>query len=441
MVQGSKLTKASVTAAATGATRYVIWDSTLPGFGLRVDPSGRKTFILRYRPKGGGSPKRFVTIGRFGPITAEEARSKAMSLLGEVASGGDPALSKKHAETSSLTVSSACDLFLRTHVEPKRKPNTKDLYVHVIEARIKPQLGSKRLAEVSKAEIAAFHQSMASTPYLANRSLAVLAALFAWANRVELVPEGFNPALRIEKFRESSRERFLSPDELSRLGAALHAAETSGIPYEVDSSRPASKHAANAENRLVIQSPYAVAAIRLLLLTGCRVGEILNLKWSDVDLSRTILILPDSKTGKKTVQLGSPAVKILQGLPRTGDFVIAGPDPKKPRADLKRPWNAIRRRAELHGVRLHDLRHSFASVGAAAGLGLPIIGKLLGHSQSSTTARYAHLADDPLRRGSETIAVQIDNALKGLPSTGRDEPQRFRKDSRVRSSESDDTSS
>jgi len=233
------------------------------------------------------------------------------------------------------------------------------------------------------------------------------------------VAEEFNPTRRLEKFRESRRERFLGSDELKRLGDALREAETTGIPWGVDEARPTAKHAPRLENRLTVVSPFAVAAIRLLLFTGCRRGEVLNLRWADVDFERGVAVLPDSKTGRKPVLLGAPALRVLADLPRVGDYVIAGDDPKKSRTDLKRPWNAIRKRAGLQGVRIHDLRHSFASVGAGAGLGLPIIGRLLGHTQPSTTARYAHLADDPLRRASETIATTIASAMGDEPKAVR----------------------
>lgn len=158
---------------------------------------------------------------------------------------------------------------------------------------------------------------------------------------------------------------------------------------------------------------YAGAAIRLLLFTGCRLREILNLKWEYVDLERGVLFLPDSKSGRKTVILNAPAMMVLNGLDRISPFVVPGDKPEGPRADLKRPWRAITMRAGLTGLRLHDLRHTYASFGAGGGLGLPIIGRLLGHSQISTTARYAHLDNDPLRRASEAIAGRISAALQG----------------------------
>jgi integrase len=185
------------------------------------------------------------------------------------------------------------------------------------------------------------------------------------------------------------------------------------LPWTVDESTPTAKHAPKPHNRREIISPFATGAIRLLLLTGCRRGEILSLTWDQVDLERGMLLLPDAKTGRRYVLLSAPAQAVLAGLLRIrlGYYVIAGDDPDRPRHDLNRPWRAIARRAKLEGVRLHDLRHSFASFGAAGNLGLPVIGKLLGHRQAQTTSRYAHLGDTPLRRASEMIGQDIVSAL------------------------------
>ena len=251
--------------------------------------------------------------------------------------------------------------------------------------------------------------------------------MFGWAGKeAGLVPEGFNPASRIEKNREQGRERFLTTEELERLGSALREAETTGLPWDVNAEAPNAKHLPKEENRLTVISPYAIAAIRLLVLTGCRLREILHLRWSEVDFERGMLHLPDSKTGRKSVVLNAPALAVLDGVPRIGEFVIAGRPPQRagqeerPRSDLKKPWSAIRRRARLDGARIHDLRHSFASVGAGAGLGLPIVGKLLGHTQASTTQKYAHLDNDPLRRASNAIGATIAAALNGASTKQTD---------------------
>lgn len=232
-----------------------------------------------------------------------------------------------------------------------------------------------------------------------------------------------SPAART---RRPSRERFLSAVELESLGGAIREAETIGIPWQVDDSGPNAKHLMPKERRLTVLSPFATAAIRLLLFTGCRLREILNLEWNAVDFDRGMLHLPDSKTGKKSVVLNSPALEILTALPRLGDFVIAAADPMQPRSDLKRPWTLVSRRAGLDGLRLHDLRHSFASVGAGAGLGLPVIGKLLGHASPSTTAKYAHLDNDPVRRATNAIGATIAAAMAQKDGAGNVVPLKRR---------------
>ena len=412
-----RITKSTVDSAMPGATRYVLWDISIPGFGLQVAPSGLKTFVLRYRSRHKFAQKRFVLLGRFGPVTAEQARRKATEILGQVATGGDPAFERQQASQAALTFGDACDRFLRQHVSAKRKPGTHGLYNHIIEKKLKPQLGIRNILKVSRQDVVQLHYSMKATPVIANRAIAVLATMYSWCGRVGLIDETVNPAKGIEKFRETSKERYLSRAEMGRLGRALAEAETTGFEYAFDPTKPKSKHGAKPGERRVVQSPQAVAAIRLLILTGCRVGEVLNLRWSEVDFDRGMLHLPDSKSGKKTVLIGRPALEVIQTLPRDGEFVISGTDPEKRRVDLKRPWEAIKRRAGLHDVRLHDLRHSFASVGAGAGLGLHIVGKLLGHSQSRTTARYAHLADDPLKRAAEIVSNQIADVLNGGKGT------------------------
>ena len=175
-------------------------------------------------------------------------------------------------------------------------------------------------------------------------------------------------------------------------------------------SQPNAKHIPKQKRRTVF-GQFATAAVRLLLFTGCRLREILDLKWEYVDIERGLLLLPDTKTGQRAVVLNKPAMVVLASLPRVGAYTVPGDDPENPRHDLKKVWAAVSRRAGLTGVRLHDLRHTYASFGAGSGLGLPIIGKLLGHTQAVTTERYAHLGNDPLRRASESIAGTISAAM------------------------------
>jgi integrase len=329
-----------------------------------------------------------------------------------VAQGQDPAGDRAN-ERGTLTIAALADRFMSEHVEQKRKAGTVAFYRHLLEKIIEPELGAIKADKITRAQVAKLHAKLKATPFQANRVLAVIGSMYAFAGRSGLVAEGTNPARRIEQFKEHRRERFLTGDELVRLGAAIREAETKGVPWDVDEAKPKAKHLPKAEHRFTKIGTSAGAAIRLLLFTGCRLREILHLKWEQVDLERGLLFLADSKTGKKTVILNAPALAVLTGLDRLGPYVVPGDDPEKPRADLKRPWEAVGKRAGLDGVRLHDLRHTYASFGAGSGLGLPIIGRLLGHTQASTTARYAHLDNDPLRRASEYIGGRIAAALEG----------------------------
>jgi integrase len=242
---------------------------------------------------------------------------------------------------------------------------------------------------VSRRDIEGLQQALRGAPYQAKRLLAVLSKMFSLAMRWGWRPD--NPAQGIERFPERKWERFLSQEELGRLASVLEESErTGGESLEV------------------------VAAIRLLVFTGCRVGEILNLRWENVDFERGLLRLADSKTGERAVPLNAPALKVISKLPRVGlPWMIQGRGGRGPLVNLTKAWYRIRARAGLDELRLHDLRHSFASVGAGAGLGLPIIGKLLGHNEAATTQRYAHLSDDPLRQASEAIGSWIAAAMEG----------------------------
>lgn len=407
---GMRIQKRTVDSAKARAARYFLWDDDLKGFGLRVEPSGLKTFVVRYRPGGGGrsAPLRQMVLARQGEMTPEQARREAEKVLGSVRSGADP-VGQRTELRQGATVRDLVNLFLETHVETKRKPATLRLYRQVLLQHVVPELGSRRAIEVTRAHVARLHGKMRESPYQANRMLAILGSLYSVSERRGLTPEGFNPARKIERYSEARRERFLRADELQTIGRAIRAAEAGNAR---DPRRP---------DRLAGISPYAASALRLLMFTGCRVNEILTLRWADFDTERELLLLPDSKTGRKTIVLNGPALEELKRLPRQADnpFVICGARPRSHLTDIDRPWRIVCFHAGIEGVRLHDLRHTFASVGAGASLGLPIVGKLLGHSQPSTTARYAHLDADPLRRASDLIAGRIASALQDADDAGR----------------------
>jgi integrase len=429
-----RITKRLVDSLKPSGEDYFVWDKALIGFGVRVQPTGAKSYVVKYRAGSGrGAPTRRVTLRRVGTITPDEARTLARKTLGAVAHGSDPA-TLRAAERRASSLREVAEIFLAEHVEVKRKRTTAAHYQSLLEKVVLPELGNRKAEQVTPSDLAKLHAKMRNRPYQANRMLAVVGALYVFAGKRKILPSSFNPARGIEKYPEKRHERLLAADELSRLGDAIREAETVGLPYEIDKTKTTAKHAPKETHRRTKIGPHAAAALRLLILTGARLREILHLKWKHVDLERGLLLLPDSKTGKKAIVLNAPARDILANLPRVGTYAIAGQsagtEDDKPRADLNRPWRAIVKRAGLNGLRIHDLRHTHASVGAGLGLGLPIIGKLLGHTQPSTTARYAHLDNDPLRRASEHIGGRLAAAMGDLKAQAGGEVIPIKQDNR-----------
>ena len=358
-----KLTKRTVDSAQPGPARYILWDSELKGFGLRVETSGTKTYLVRYRTRriGAEARKRFVTIGRHGVLTAEKAREIASATLLAVVGGADPA-GDRSAGKQRPSVRSLFDDFMRLHVEPKLKPKTAEAYRSAFRLYVLPEFGSLAADDLTPKDLLKLHSKLAGRKVTANRILTAVSAMYGWAQAKGFGPKGHNPAFGIERYSETKKERFLSVAELDRLGTAIREAETVGIPWEVDEAQPNAKHTPKADKRQTPISPQAAAALRLLLFTGARLREILHLQWGHVDFGRAALFLPDSKTGKKTIYLNGPALTVLDGLPRSGTYVFPG-EPRagkkgpakkaeQPRHDLKRPWEGIRRMAGLEGVRL-----------------------------------------------------------------------------------------
>ncbi len=408
-----RITKRAVDAlqCPAGRDRHFLWDDALAGFGVAAFPSGKKVYVAQFRKDG---RSRRVAIGEHGRLTPDEARSQAKTILGAVETGADP-IAERRAAREVRTFKAVAEDFLALHVDTKRKGRTGEEYRNLLQVHVLPAIGSKRILDVRRADVSRLHGRLRHVPYQANRALALVSVIWNWAARRDEVALADNPAKSIERYPEQGRERFLTGEELGRLGSALADGEGAGLPYGVDETKPGSKHAPKAEKRRVKLDPFAVAAIRLLILTGARLREILDAQWSQVDAERGVIFLADSKTGKKPIYLSAAAQVVLAALPRIAGnpHIIAGAKDGAPRSDLKKPWAAIKRAAGIEGVRLHDLRHSFASIGAGASMGLPIIGKLLGHSQASTTHRYAHLDADPLRRAVDTIGATITAAMVG----------------------------
>lgn len=435
----AKLTKRVVDAIRPDGSRAIWYDTDLKGFGLKVEPSGVMTWIVEYRASGGGrgAPKRRLTLGKAGALTPDEARLFAKDALAKVHVGEDPAATKASTRVAK-SVAELCDLYLKDaeagNVIGKRgtvkKPSTLVTDRGRIERHIKPLLGKKLVRDVSRADVERFLRDVANGKTAADiktkkrgraivtggkgtatRTVRLLGGMFTYA--IEQGMRADNPTQGVRKFADGQGIRHLSTEELARLGAALRAAETIGLPWNAKDGG-SSKHLPKLDaNRRSLISPHAVAAIRLLIMTGCRLGEILQLQWANVDLERGLLMLPDSKTGAKAVVIGAPALEVLASVPRIEgcDYVIAGDKPGQPRSDLKRPWAMIRRAAGLDDVRLHDLRHTYASHGAAAGMGLTVVGRLLGHADIKTTNRYSHFDADPLRRAANAIGGALNAAL------------------------------
>ena len=357
-----------------GGRDIVLWDAALPGFGVRVYPSGRKVYVVQAR--AGGAPRR-ATVGAHGEIGAEEARARAEAELRRIKAGG--------RRRGTACVAELAERYMAAHVAANCNAHTASIYRGALENHILPALGAMKLPAVGRAEVAALHRSLRETPRAANRALAILSKMFALAEDWGMAQEGSNPCKGVRKYRERRRERFLTPAEYRRLGAALAEAEAEGWA-----------------------SASAVAALRLLALTGCRLGEILGLRWDDVDRAAGELRLRDGKTGARMVPLTPTADAVLAAIPRSGNpFVIAGRRKGGRVNSITAEWYRIRARAGLGDVRIHDLRHSYATRALSSGESLAMIGRLLGHADIASTLRYAHLAHGAERESAARIGGSI----------------------------------
>ncbi|NDF11808.1 MAG: DUF4102 domain-containing protein [Proteobacteria bacterium] len=365
---------------------YVIWDDKIKGFGIKVTPKGRKVYIFKYRNKANVQHK--PAIGKHGNITCEQAREIAQKWSFSISQDNDPMV-ERHKAKESPKMQEICDRFLKEHSEVKKKPTSIAMDNILIEKFIKPKIGNLKVAVVTKNDIAELHSSMKDTPIQANRTVGLLSKIFNLAETWGFRPEFSNPTRGIQKYPEKSRERFLDTKEVNTLLDVLAKAEKNES-----------------------ESKHVIALFKLLLLTGARLREIKDAKWEWVDIKNKKLILPDSKTGKRVIQLSDSAIKVLKKIPikKNNPYLIVGEVEGQHLINARKPWIRICKAAKLENVRIHDLRHTYAAMCIESGLSLYSTGKLLGHSRARTTDRYAHLAEDPLRLAAE----QVGKKFKGI---------------------------
>ena len=380
-----RVTKRTVDALTVEAEDAVFWDRDLAGFGVRVYATGRKVYVVQSR--GPTGPKR-MTLGRHGDISTDEARKRAAVIIDRIKRGEAPVPALLEPE---FTLSELAERFMRVHVRVHCKPKTIATYQFTLDKYILPILGAMSINEVGRREISALHHRLHDTPAMANRIVKILSKMFSLAEAWDRIPPGRNPCRSVRCYKERSRERFLTPEEFGRLGRVLRDVEADGSVW-----------------------PPAIAALRLLMLTGCRKSEILTLRWDDVDRTAGELRLRDAKAGPRMVPLTAPVQTVLDGIPRMpgNPWVIAGKRPEAGLSNLDHYWQPIRAQAGLDDVRIHDLRHSYASRALALGESLPTIGKLLGHRKVGTTARYAHLMRDAEKVAATRVGDSIGAHLK-----------------------------
>ena len=409
-----KLNKRSIDDIPKPDRTIIIRDDELSGFSLRVFPTGRKVFLVQYRVGGGRNGRqRRVKLGVFGTITADEARTKAREILARAHLGDDFA-DERDKVRESQTVAQLIDAWSRDGVLTNRRTGARRSEVNVVgeialaNHHIRPLIGSRKVDSLTKGDIQRLRTQIATGESrtrrkgrkrglihvsggdgTATRTIRLLSSILSYAVDMGLIAS--NPALGVKLAPGGQRHRYLSPEELRRLGAVL--------------DQPMNSQAAAT----------AATIIRLLILTGARRGEIEGLKWSEVDFQFGMLRKETSKTGAKVIPLARAALQILEDQRQWASgnqvWVFPGQKGEGHFDSLNKEWSRIRIAAGISDVRLHDLRHTYASFGAAGGVGLPLIGGILGHRQASTTQRYAHLADTPLRAAANVIAGEIAASL------------------------------
>jgi integrase len=385
-----KLTEALVGSLGPDGRDRILFDRQLSGFGLRITPTGTKLFIAQARVSG---TKRRVTIGQYPDLTVAQAREQAAHALLDIRRGADPVVERKTriqaAAAGEMTMAQLAEKWMNDHVRPKLKPRTIFDYERLLAQHILPALGRLSVARLDREDVVQLHLAMAKTPRRANYVVATTKAILNFAIDLKLRPPGSNPARRIKMYRQRVVERFLTEAEIAKAAEGIATAERAGKI-----------------------GPHAAAGLRLALFTGARSGEITAAQWSHVDWDRKIIRLPDSKTNEpRTIHLSEAVLEVLRALPRVEPFIVAGAIDGEPFKNLGRSWIIAREYADLQNVRLHDLRHSYASLAASQGVSLQMIGKLLGHRVPATTARYAHLAKDAAAAVNDELGAAMTAAI------------------------------
>jgi integrase len=422
--RGVALTKKVVDAAEKRKKRYLVWDEELAGFALRVEPTGVKTFVIKYRAEGGGrsAKQRWLVIGRFGALTPDQARKIAKSKLGSVAAGGDPA-SDLQARRREMTIAALIDVYEKDGCVIQRgnrqgepmKPKTKAYTLARLRHHVVPLLGTRRASEINPGDIERFVADVTAGKTAkdekvgprkriivrggagaARKVVRDLSAVFSFARRNEIVESNPCETAAVRK-TDNRRERYLTLEEVTRLGAALDELEGEGV---------------NAK---------AVNIARLLALTGCRRTEIAGLRWSEVSIQDGVLILADSKTGKSLRPLGAAAIALLKSIDKNPDseFVFPAERGDGHFQGTKITWRKAIKKSKLPGVTPHTLRHTIGSTATSSGEALALTGAILGHTNPRSTAIYAHVQIDPSRQAAERVSGKIAAALAGRADSGR----------------------
>lgn len=385
MNSSKKLTKKVVEGIVVNKEQeLLVWDSEIKGFGIRVFPTGRKTYFVQYRNQFNNTRRK--KIGVHGIMTAEGAREEAKKILGDVARGQDPSQDFQKAKLKP-TLAELTKEYLDVYAKANKKPKSYFDDQQMIKNNILKSLGTKKIEEITSHDIQLLHHSLRKTPYKANRIRSLLSKMFnlaiqwQWANH--------NPVEGVGKYQEYKRTRWLNEEELQRLWQALE----------------------NYHNQSVAN------AIKLLLLTGSRRNEVLSATWDQFDLDKGVWTKPAHTTKQKRMEhlpLSSKAIALLRDMEKFSfsNHLFPGKVPGQPLQDIKKAWKTIREGIDLPDVHLHDLRHTHASHLVSSGLSLSIVGKLLGHTQASTTQRYAHLADEPLRAAAELFGEKVGSSSK-----------------------------